>query len=77
MVGPRLIEIAAQVFQVPEERLTMDTGLGDIEAWDSLGHLRLMMEVEQAFAVRFSTEQLRHLTSLSEIQDALLLEERR
>lgn len=71
----RLIKIASEIFQISEERLTLETGMGDIEAWDSLGHLRLMMEIEQEFGVRFSTNQLRQLTSLAEIQDALLIEE--
>ncbi|GCE07384.1 acyl carrier protein [Dictyobacter aurantiacus] len=76
MSQTQLIKIAAQVFQVPEASLSMETGMGDIDAWDSLGHLRLMMEIEQEYGVRFSTEQLRLLTSLSEIQQALLIEER-
>lgn len=76
MSQPQLIKIAAQIFQVPAESLTLDTGIGDIEAWDSLGHLRLMMEIEQEFGVRFSTEQIRQLTSLAEIQQTLLIEER-
>lgn len=76
MPHQRLIKIASEVFQVPEESLTLETGMGDIEAWDSLGHLRLMMEIEQEFAARFSTEQLRQLTSLAEIQEALLIVER-
>lgn len=76
MPHQQLIKTAAQVFRVPEESLTLETGMGDIEAWDSLGHLRLMMEIEQEFAVQFSTAQLRQLTSLSEIWEALPEKER-
>lgn len=71
MLNPRLISIAAKTLNVPETSLTPDTGVGDLDAWDSLGHLRLMMELEQAFHVRFSTTQIRELTSLVEIQSAL------
>jgi len=74
MLNPRLVDIAAKILGVPEESLTPETGVGDLDAWDSLGHLRLMMELEHEFKVRFSTEQIRQLTSLSEIQNALLIE---
>ena len=43
----------------------------DIESWDSLGHLQLVMEIEQQFGVRFSSEQIPTLTSVVAILDAL------
>ncbi len=71
MLSPRLINIATRVFGVAEASLMAETGVGDLDAWDSLGHLRLMMEIEHEFNVRFSTEQIRRLTSLADIQNAL------
>ncbi|HET8840913.1 MAG TPA: acyl carrier protein [Ktedonobacteraceae bacterium] len=76
MFSPQLIKIVVQVFNLPETSLTPEIGLGDLDAWDSLGHLRLMMELEHEFHIRFSTTQLRQLTSLMEIQDALQAEGR-
>lgn len=72
MLNPRLINVAARVLDVPETSLTAETGVGDFDAWDSLGHLRLMMEIEHEFTIRFSTEQIRMLISLARIQNALL-----
>lgn len=72
MLNPRLINIAAGVLDVPETSLTAETGVGDLDAWDSLGHLRLMMELEHEFNIHFSTEQIRMLISLARIQNALL-----
>lgn len=76
MISPQLSKVAAKVFGIPETSLTPETGIGDFDAWDSLGHLRLMMELEHEFHVRFSTEQIRTLTSLAEIQHVLLIEKR-
>jgi acyl carrier protein len=71
VLSPRLIDIATRVFGVEGASLMPETGVGDLDAWDSLGHLRLMMELEHEFNVRFSTEQIRRLTSLAAIQNAL------
>lgn len=71
MLNPQLVNIAAKVFDVPADSLSPQTGMGDLEAWDSLGHLRFMMELEREFHARFSTEQIRTLIDLAEIQNAL------
>ena len=71
MLNLQLVSVAARILNVPETSLTPETGMGDLDAWDSLGHLRLMMELEHTFRVRFSTAQIRELTSLIEIQNVL------
>lgn len=75
MLNPRLISVVARILDVPVTSLTPETGIGDLDAWDSLGHLRLMMELEHIFQIRFSTAQIRELTSLIEIQNVLPIED--
>ena len=50
--------LVARTFAAERDGLTGQSGVGTVEGWDSLGHLRLMMAVEAAFAVRFRTEEL-------------------
>lgn len=71
MLSPKLVQLTAKVLKVPEADLTPEVGIGDLDAWDSLGHLRLMMEIEHEYHIRFSTEQIHQLVSLAEIQTAL------
>ena len=46
--------LVAGVLKADPATLTPGTSRKDIEAWDSLGHLMLMMQVELTFGVRFS-----------------------
>ena len=46
--------LVATVLKADPAALTPETSRKDIEAWDSLGHLMLMMQVETTFGVRFS-----------------------
>ncbi len=46
------------VFNVDPDTITPDTTKNNVEGWDSLGHLRLMMAVEKEFGVKFTTEQV-------------------
>jgi acyl carrier protein len=48
-----------------------DLKIGDVEQWDSVAHLDLMSEIEQAFGVRFDLDEITTLTSLTELLSRL------
>lgn len=49
------------------ERGSMET----IDGWDSLVHLRLVMEIESAFKMKFKTSELASLTTIKAILDQI------
>lgn len=71
-VDPQILEIAARVFKMSVNLVPPDLKIGDVPQWDSLGQLNLIMEVEAAFGVRFDTEQIVQLDSLSKIHEEIL-----
>jgi len=66
-----LAQMAASLFDVEIGEVSEATGAGEIDSWDSLGHLQFVMEIEQHFGVRFKTEQIPELTSIAAILAAL------
>lgn len=48
-----------------------DLKLGDLEEWDSLGHLELVAQVEKEFGVAFSLDEIPKLTSLEVLRSRL------
>lgn len=71
MRNDRLREIAAKVFRVTTDRLSAETAVGSIEAWDSLTHLELIFRLEEAFGVRFEMQRIAEMRSLGEIETEL------
>lgn len=69
--------VVARTFEVDRDKVTLDLSHGQLQAWDSMGHLNLMMELERTFSVRFSTQQIAQLRSVSEIVSALAKETKR
>ncbi len=63
----RVCAAASRALGVEPSVITPDDRLGSIEAWDSVGHLTLMMEVEKEFAVRFSTDQIAQSRAIREV----------
>lgn len=58
--------LAARIFGVDASVLTDDTTRGSLPEWDSINHLRLVMEAEAAFDVRYSLERIPSLASLGD-----------
>ena len=71
MVDDRLVKIVGQILGVAPNAITPDTGADNTSAWDSVGHLNLVLEVESVFGVRFSSQDIPLLTSVGRIQEAL------
>lgn len=45
----KLQEIMATALEVPTSLITENSVMDDIEEWDSLGHVHIMVALEQAF----------------------------
>jgi acyl carrier protein len=60
---------------IGEGELDPDRQLTDLEGWDSLRQLNVMMAVEETFGVTMEPEDLQRMTSLADIAD--IIDERR
>jgi acyl carrier protein len=57
----------AAVFDAENPQLT----IGAFPEWDSLAHFNLLLLIEETYGVRFSTQELAELKSVSQIASAL------
>ncbi len=70
----RLETIFHDVFDDEAIKLTPTLTAQDVDGWDSLTHIRLMLTVEKAFKIKFSTSEL---GSLKNVQDLVELIKKR
>jgi acyl carrier protein len=66
-VFDRLQEALAATLKVPAKAITPITRDRDIPAWDSLGHVNVMMTLEQTFDVVLDVEDFPTLNSVPAI----------
>ena len=59
--------LLAEAIQVPVELVTPDLAFGDLPQWDSLGHMEVMMRLEEKFGVEISADTIAELISITEI----------
>ena len=59
----------ADVFDldVDETIVTPDTTAKDIEEWDSLSHIRLLVAVERKFKVKFTNSEIEQLKRVGDL----------
>lgn len=65
----RLQDVFRNVFDEDTLVISRETTAQDIEAWDSVQNVMLMMEVEGAFGVRFSTPEIAYLKNVGDLAD--------
>ena len=59
--------VVADLFNLSSEEIGPDSSPQQIEAWDSMQHLNLVLALEQAFGVQFGPEEIEQMKSVSEI----------
>lgn len=62
----KLTEIFRDVFDDDSLRVTPELTAADVDEWDSLNHIRLVLSVERAFGLRFSAAQVGRLKNVGE-----------
>ena len=58
--------LAARIFGVDRATIDGATAYESIPGWDSVNHLRLVMEVERAFGVKYPLERIPSLMTLND-----------
>ena len=70
-IESRLYELIAKHFNKEIKEISPATSKDNIEDWDSLEHIKLILEIEEEFKVKFSLEVIPQITNVKAIQDEL------
>jgi acyl carrier protein len=60
----KLTGVFVDVFDDDDISLSDETTADDIDGWDSLTHIRLMLSVERAFGMKFSATEIGRLKNV-------------
>ncbi|HEY1208864.1 MAG TPA: acyl carrier protein [Terracidiphilus sp.] len=67
----RLAEIFRDVFDEDSIAVSPNLSAKDVDGWDSLTHIRLILSVEKAFKVKFSTSEIGNLKTVGDLVELI------
>jgi len=67
----RLTLLLQDVFEDESIVATPDLTARNVDGWDSLGNVRLFVEIEKTFAVRFSATEIVSLENVGQLADII------
>ena len=60
-------EIMMSVLHLDDLELTLATTAADVEEWDSLHHIRLIIAIERKFKIKFRNAEVEQLTNVGDL----------
>ena len=70
-IRKKVLDIICEQFSVSENEITDETGPGDLAKWDSIGQLRLIMELEKGFNIQLSVDDVMSINNFRDIVGAI------
>lgn len=60
------INFVARVMEIDPSEINEDTAYGQHEKWDSLMHMRLVMEIEEEYDVEIPIDEVPHIKTIKD-----------
>jgi acyl carrier protein len=67
----RVKQIMADIFDINPRKINKSTSMDNIDSWDSLKHINLILELEQEFKVSLNTKEIEYMLSFDKILKTL------
>ena len=67
----KLLELVGEVLGIDPSELDMTRTMDDVDAWDSLNHLKLVTAVEEEYSIRLEMDEIESITSLEALREAI------
>ncbi len=67
----RVVKIFSAIFNVDKSKIKLTDTMEDIESWDSIGQLQLVMNIEAEFGIKLNTEDIVQIDSVEKCIDVV------
>ena len=71
-IESKVLSIFKDIFEIEGVELSLDSQQKNIEDWDSIGHIRLMLTIEEEFKIQILSEKAAELNSVRSIVQYLM-----
>jgi len=68
-----LRQVISEVLRIPQDKITTEIRIHEVDTWNSLTHIELVVTLEEKFQIQFTEDEIVAMTSIGEIQRTLKL----
>ena len=68
----RITRIISIVFEINENEINENSSPENIENWDSIGHLNLIVSLEDEFEIKFTDDEISEMLNFKLIEEILI-----
>jgi len=65
----KITALLVEALHVSSDQVSIDLQFGDLPQWDSMGHMEVMILLEERFGVEINPDTIAELTSVPAIRD--------
>jgi acyl carrier protein len=70
-IYPRLTKIMRDVFDDDDLVVTPELTANDVEGWDSVSHITLIVAIEEAFGIKFKSAELEKMKNVGQLVEQI------
>jgi acyl carrier protein len=63
--------VVSKILHLPLDQITDDSTSNTVDEWDSLGHMKIILALEEEFGLTFDNSQIAEMTSISMISSII------
>ena len=63
----RVKKVMSSIFGIEESIINTETTFNNVETWDSLNHIKLILSLEEEFSIKFDDEDIIEMLSYNNI----------
>ena len=67
----KMEEICTDIMDLKDIKLNDETSADDIEEWDSLSHIQIIVAIEKAFGIKFSSQEMITWKNVGDMVDCI------
>ncbi len=71
MNNNKLISLVAEVLKLPPANVTDTLAMGQVESWDSLKHMELVVAIETGYGLELTFDEIVAMKSVGDIRKVL------
>jgi acyl carrier protein len=67
----KLNQLLAETFKISIEEAAKNLGMSDVNNWDSLSHMNLIVSIEEEFKIELSGDEIAEMISFDQIREII------